>query len=74
VRDIGSVAQVSTAWRRIVTETPELYEIPLHAEISAVEMTDAHNALISLGSAYLSDARVLYITCWLGRTQLQLNR
>jgi hypothetical protein len=30
VRDICSVAQVSTVWRRVVSESPELYNMPLH--------------------------------------------
>lgn len=67
VKDIGSVAKVCTSWRRVVAESPELYDKPLRLNFGAAVIADASGKLASQGCTAPADARMLYITCCEGR-------
>lgn len=76
VEYIGTIAQVCTAWRRIVAESPDLYRRPLRSRFSAAEIADADRTLglAHEGITVPADARTLYLACHLQRNQIQIQQ
>jgi hypothetical protein len=74
VKDIGSVAKVCTTWRRVVVESPELYDKPLRLKFRASVIDDANGMLARRGCTAPADARMLYIICCEERLTQQIER